>query len=137
MIYRKRIVISLLIVISLFPITGQFCGLDKNRVNQTNVNNPEKDSLSTNDVAGTDLYAENIGAYVVGNKSIIKQSLFSNDTSILPQFDTRDPAFYKCNILISVSNGIVPEIFPNVITESEKSLLARHFYFTVIIITIS
>lgn len=122
MICRKRIVIIILIIVSLFPITDQFYGLDKNRVNQTNVDNPEKDILSTNDVAGTDLYAENIEAYVVGNKSIIKQSLFSNDTSILPQFDTRDPAFYKCNILVSVSNGIVPEIFPNVITESEIPL---------------
>ena len=36
-----------------------------------------------------------INVFVSGNKSLIKQSLFTNDTSILPHFDTRDPAFYK------------------------------------------
>ena len=82
----------------------------------------EEKNLTTTDVAGTDLYAENIDVYVAGNKSIIKQSLFSNDTSILPQFDTRDPAFYKCNLHFSVSNGIVPEIFPNVVTENDIPL---------------
>ncbi|MBY9002621.1 MAG: hypothetical protein KGD73_01495 [Candidatus Lokiarchaeota archaeon] len=73
--------------------------------------------LKLSDIAGTDLYSENIDAYVAGNKSIIKQSLFSNDTSILSQFDTRDPAFYKCNVLISASNGITPSIFPRLLTE--------------------
>ncbi|MFX1388398.1 MAG: hypothetical protein ACFE9M_14360, partial [Promethearchaeota archaeon] len=48
----------------------------------------------------------------------IKQSLFTNDTNILSQFDSNDPAFYKCNIIISASNGINPEIFPRVLTES-------------------
>ena len=76
-------------------------------------------SLRLADIAGTDLYAEQIQAYVAGNKSIIKQSLFTNDTSILSQFDTNDPAFYKCNILISASNAIAPEIFPRILTESE------------------
>jgi len=47
----------------------------------------------------------------------VKQALFTNDTSILSQFDTRDPAFYKCNVLISASNGITPAIFPRLLTE--------------------
>ncbi|MEJ2295435.1 MAG: hypothetical protein P8Y23_11805, partial [Candidatus Lokiarchaeota archaeon] len=101
MIYKKAIIIGILITISLFSIPIHFYRLNKNLFNRIEDNNLENHFLSTNDVAGTDLYAENIEAYVVGNKSIIKQSLFSNDTSILPQFDTRDPAFYKCNILIS------------------------------------
>ena len=75
------------------------------------------EELKLSDIAGTDLYSENIDVYVAGNKSIIKQSLFTNDTSILSQFDTRDPAFYKCNVLISASNGINPAIFPRLLTE--------------------
>lgn len=74
-------------------------------------------NLQLSDIAGTDLYAENIDVYVAGNNSIIKQSLFTNDTSILSQFDTRDPAFYKCNVLISASNGITPVIFPRLLNE--------------------
>jgi len=58
---------------------------------------------------------------VAGNKSVIKQSLFTNDTSILPKFDTRDPAFYKCNVLFSASNGITPELFPRVLNEDPYS----------------
>lgn len=77
----------------------------------------EIEELNLSDIAGTDLYSENIDVYVAGNKSIIKQSLFTNDTSILSQFDTRDPAFYKCNVLISASNGITPAIFPRLLTE--------------------
>ncbi|MFW9880908.1 MAG: hypothetical protein ACFFG0_48220, partial [Candidatus Thorarchaeota archaeon] len=70
-------------------------------------------------MAGSDLYAEKINAFVAGNKSIIKQSLFTNDTNILSQFDSNDPAFYKCNIILSASNGINPSIFPRIMTESE------------------
>ncbi len=78
----------------------------------------EEKFLKSSDIAGSDLYAEQINAYVAGNKSIICQSLFSNDTNIFSQFDTNDPAFYKCNVLISASNGIVPEIFPKILTDS-------------------
>ena len=77
----------------------------------------DENLISTSDIAGTDLYAEKINAFVVGNKSIIKQSLFTNDTSILPRFNTRDPAFYKCNVLLSASNGITPKIFPRILNE--------------------
>jgi len=81
----------------------------------------EKYLIHSSDIAGTDLYAENINAFVAGNKSLIKQSLFTNDTSILPHFDTRDPAFYKCNVLFSASNGITPEIFPRIFNEDSYS----------------
>ncbi len=70
------------------------------------------------DIAGTDLYAEQISAYVAGSKSIIRQSLFTNDTNIVSQFDTNDPAFDKCNIFLSVSNGINPDMFPRIISEN-------------------
>jgi len=75
--------------------------------------------LKSSDIAGSDLYAEKINVFVAGNKSIIKQSLFTNDTNILSEFDSNDPAFYKCNVIISASNGINPEIFPTILTESD------------------
>ncbi|MFX1569702.1 MAG: hypothetical protein ACFFCV_15190 [Promethearchaeota archaeon] len=75
--------------------------------------------LKTSDIAGSDLYAETIDAFVAGNKSIIKQSLFTNDTNILSQFDSNDPAFYKCNVIMSATNGINPDIFPTILTESQ------------------
>ncbi len=77
----------------------------------------ESSSIHNSDIAGSDLYAEQINAFVAGNKSIIKQSLFTNDTSILSRFDTRDPAFYKCNVLFSASNGITPALFPRILAE--------------------
>ncbi|MHA2280334.1 MAG: hypothetical protein ACXAC5_05745 [Promethearchaeota archaeon] len=81
--------------------------------------NDEKDKLISSDIAGSDLYAEQINAYVAGNKSIIKQSLFTNDTNIFSQLDLNDPAFYKCNALISASNTINPGIFPKLLIESK------------------
>ncbi|NVM43638.1 MAG: hypothetical protein HWN79_01885 [Candidatus Lokiarchaeota archaeon] len=78
----------------------------------------ESSSIHSSDIAGSDLYAEQINAFVAGNKSIIKQSLFTNDTSILSRFDTRDPAFYKCNVLFSASNGITPALFPRILAEN-------------------
>jgi len=81
----------------------------------------ESSTIHLSDIAGSDLYAEKINAFVVGNKSIIKQSLFTNDTSILSRFDTRDPAFYKCNVLFSASNGITPALFPRILAEEGYS----------------
>ncbi len=93
--------------------TPQFAGYAK-------VKQPINDNmLRTSDIAGSDLYAEKIHTYVAGNKSIIKQSLFTNDTNILSQFDSNDPAFFKCNVLLSVSNGKNPGIFPMILTEGD------------------
>ncbi|UCC21198.1 MAG: hypothetical protein JSV62_07960, partial [Promethearchaeota archaeon] len=88
-------------------------------IENDNLREYESDSPLESDVAGSDLYAEKINAYVAGNKSIIKQSLFTNDTNILSQFDSNDPAFSRCNIIFSVSNGINPSIFPRIMTENE------------------
>ncbi|MFX1311656.1 MAG: hypothetical protein ACFFHD_03450 [Promethearchaeota archaeon] len=88
-------------------------------INLNNGDNLELDNLKTSDIAGTDLYAEKINAFVAGDKCIIKQSLFTNDTNIFSQFDINDPAFYKCNILISASNTINHDIFPKILTESD------------------
>lgn len=115
------LIISILFtVIFLTPIVSV---IDKNNKNvfieQKNVSQFDEDVLKPSDIAGSDLYAEKINAFVAGNKSIIKQSLFTNDTNILSQFDSNDPAFYKCNVIISASNGINPAIFPNVLSESK------------------
>ncbi|MFX1462178.1 MAG: hypothetical protein ACFFBF_03925 [Promethearchaeota archaeon] len=90
-------------------------------IEETNVLEINKNHLKSSDIAGSDLYSESIDAFVAGNKSIIKQSLFTNDTNILSQFDSNDPAFYKCNVFISASNGINSEIFPRILTESGLS----------------
>jgi hypothetical protein len=113
---RKDIIIILVILIDLV------FGLNINYIlqNSLNVNQNQEwiiEDPQTSDIAGSDLYAENIDVVLAGNTSIIKQSMFSNDTSILPKFDTRDPAFYKCNILISASNGILPKAFPKILDE--------------------
>ncbi|NVM34096.1 MAG: hypothetical protein HWN81_00775 [Candidatus Lokiarchaeota archaeon] len=86
---------------------------------EKSITETEGNIMKTSDIAGSDLYAENINAFVAGNKSIIKQSLFTNDTNILSQFDSNDPAFSKCNVIISASNGINPDIFPTILTESD------------------
>ncbi len=105
-----------------FSIPPNF-NFDNSIINESNSKEIDgTETLKLSDIAGTDLYSENIDAYVAGNKSIIRQSLFTNDTSILSQFDTRDPAFYKCNVLISVSNGITPAIFPRLLTEDGFSM---------------
>jgi len=116
---RMRIFIFLFLLfipfLSIFPINNSNL-----EINEGYVNNYDeiKERLNSADVAGTDLYAEQISAYVAGEKSIIRQTLFTNDTNIIPHFDTNDPAFYKCNILITASNGKVPEMFPSVLSQN-------------------
>ncbi|MCK4383282.1 MAG: hypothetical protein KAW66_08315, partial [Candidatus Lokiarchaeota archaeon] len=119
-IIKKLIVLIIMLNILSIPLYGNF--MEKFIVpNVEGENIAEKYLIHSSDIAGTDLYAESINAFVAGNKSLIKQSLFTNDTSILPHFDTRDPAFYKCNVLFSASNGITPEIFPRIFNEDSYS----------------
>ena len=117
----KEILIALFFLSFIsFPIYDNFSSQEF-VVDYEEQSNFQEKFLEISDIAGTDLYAEQINAFVAGNKSVIKQSLFTNDTSILPKFDTRDPAFYKCNVLFSVSNGITPELFPRVLNEDRYS----------------
>ncbi|MGV9200572.1 MAG: hypothetical protein ACOC4M_17325, partial [Promethearchaeia archaeon] len=106
----------ILLVMPFFSIFPLMVGSEE--INRASETKKTTNQLQTSDVAGSDLYAEQISAYVAGAKSIIQQSLFTNDTNIFPKFDVNDPAFYKCNVLISASNGITPETFPNILTES-------------------
>jgi len=116
------------VIIIITLISPLYLNLHKNYQNfsfeEFEIENEELGNIRVSDIAGTDLYAEQIKAFVAGNKSIIKQSLFTNDTNIFTQFDINDPAFYKCNILISASNTINPDIFPIPLTES---LIADQF----------
>lgn len=74
--------------------------------------------LKKSDVAGSELYSEQINAYVAGAKSIIQQSLFTNDSNIFPNMDFNDPAFYLCTMMLSASNGNASEIFPSILGEN-------------------
>lgn len=112
---NKSIKILLILIILIIPI---YFNINLIKLKSKGLNEDKNDFLRSTDIAGTDLYAEQIEVYVAGNKSIIKQSLFSNDTNIFSQFDLNDPAFYKCNVLISASNTLKPDIFPIPLTES-------------------
>jgi len=110
---KNRTKVFVILILMFTPVISMV-----NEIYLNDINLPEYDDLQTSDIAGFDLYSESISAYVAGDKSIIKQSLFTNDTNILSHFDINDPAFYKCNILISVSNGINSEICPSVMNNN-------------------
>lgn len=118
---HRLLIYSILILIIFITPLNLSLNLNKKRIHleENNIIDNMEKLLKQSDIAGSDLYAESINAFVAGNKSIIKQSLFTNDTNILSQFDSNDPAFYKCNIIVSASNGINPGIFPRILTESE------------------
>ncbi|MFX1376635.1 MAG: hypothetical protein ACFFA0_12565 [Promethearchaeota archaeon] len=113
----KLFIIIIILILPLYLDLNTY--IQKIDIEQREKNFENEYFLRSSDIAGTDLYAEQIRAYVAGNRSIIKQSLFTNDTNIFTQFDINDPAFYKCNILISASNTIKPDIFPIPLTEGE------------------
>ncbi|MGQ4874749.1 MAG: Rho termination factor N-terminal domain-containing protein [Promethearchaeia archaeon] len=118
-ILKKKIEFFIFLLILITPFIGIFPINSFDSENDDNYKiNVIKNNLRPSDVAGTDLYAEQISAYIAGEKSIIRQILFTNDTNIIPHFDTNDPAFYKCNILITASNGKVPEMFPSVLSQN-------------------
>ena len=119
--YKKAFLVFGIILSFLSTSVHISANLEELSPEKDNYSISETTSLQTSDIAGSDLYAERIDAFVAGNKSIIKQSLFTNDTSILSRFDTRDPAFYKCNILFSASNGITPDIFPRILHEGDHN----------------
>ncbi|MHA1819776.1 MAG: BatD family protein [Promethearchaeota archaeon] len=70
-------------------------------------------SLKSSDVAGSDMYSEQLSAFIAGRHSLIKQSFVTNDTNIFQNFDYNDPAFLECSVVIAASNGITPEIYPD------------------------
>ncbi|MFX0075265.1 MAG: hypothetical protein ACFE96_07480, partial [Candidatus Hermodarchaeota archaeon] len=116
---KKLIIVSVIILNFFSPVVHSYFNIEELFPLAENNKNSETSSLNSSDIAGSDLYAEQINAFVAGNKSLIRQSLFTNDTSILSHFDTRDPAFHKCNVLFSASNGITPKIFPRILNEND------------------
>lgn len=83
-----------------------------------NIPESENQNLQTSDVAGMELYAEQISAYVASSKSIIRQSLFTNDTNIFKNLDFNDPGFYRCNMMLTASNGKSSGMFPSVLSQN-------------------
>lgn len=121
--YRKIVQILMISYLIFSPLLVMFTGNENQSIVMEdnfseNLNSEEQNNLKTSDIAGSDLYAEQISAYVAGSESIIRQSLFTNDTNIFSNFDVNDPAFYKCNVLLSASNGITPGLFPYVLTDN-------------------
>jgi len=112
------LLISILIIGPLFTIFAPKLNYEILPEKSSSEAFPYNNKVKSSDVAGTDLYAEQISAFVAGNKSLIRQSLFTNDTNIFTQFDVTDPAFHQCNVIISVSNGIKPQIFPSIMTNN-------------------
>ncbi len=120
--FRKKFYFILFVVFTqllvFFPINTNHSLIENHdSLNDDSKEDPKETPL-VSDVSGNDMYSEQISAYVAGSKSIIRQSFFTNDTNILKNFDTKDPAFYNCNVLIIASNGITPEMFPSVLMEN-------------------
>lgn len=89
-------------------------------------------NLESSDVAGSDLYAEQISAFVAGDSSLIRQSFITNDSNIFKNLDFNDPGFINCSMMIAASNGIEPQIFPlpvgNSVFSSENFVINRPFF---------
>ncbi|MEJ2276239.1 MAG: hypothetical protein P8Y70_00605 [Candidatus Lokiarchaeota archaeon] len=119
--YKKHLMICFLLFVLFVPIVSSiFPMVQKNNSYEMNTTNQGNPSIS--DIAGDDLYAEMIEAYVSGPYSIIRNSLLTNDTNLLSNFDINDPAFQGCSLLLSSSNLITPSIFPQVLTNYGKDL---------------
>ncbi|MHA1339837.1 MAG: BatD family protein [Promethearchaeota archaeon] len=69
-------------------------------------------------VTGSEIYSEQISAFVGGQYSLIRQSYLTNDSNIYKGFDYNDPAFTDCSLLIAMSNGIMPKLYPSPYGES-------------------
>ncbi|TFF98454.1 MAG: hypothetical protein EU547_01505 [Promethearchaeota archaeon] len=111
----KILIVSIAFIMLLNPILISILPFNHNHYN----NSQNLSKMNTSDIAGNDLYAEAIRAYVAGNNTLIKHSLFSNDTNLIKNIDLEDPAFYKCNIYLSTSNNQTSDIFPFPLSERE------------------
>ena len=113
-----RIVGIVLIIILLnLQILISF-GITKIHFYKTNPLDGYSHDLKNSDVAGSELYSEQISAYVAGAKSIIQQSLFTNDSNIFPNMDFNDPAFFRCSMMLTASNGKLSEMFPSILSDN-------------------
>ena len=101
---------QLLVVFSIFFVSA--FSPNSPMVSLINNNNDTIKTPSVSDVAGSEMYSEQLSAYIAGDTSIIKQGYITNDSNILKGFDFNDPAFHECSVLIASSNGITPEMFP-------------------------
>lgn len=136
--YKKNLLIGFALVILMLNIPNFILfGTVDSYYNNENIadkhfNDDNIQDLKKSDVAGSELYSEQINAYVAGAKSIIQQSLFTNDSNIFPNMDFNDPAFYLCTMMLTASNGKVSEMFPSILGEnvfsSQLSLSHNSFF---------
>ncbi len=120
---KNRILVFALVILMLNIPNFILFGTVDSYYNNENIadkhfNDDNIQDLKKSDVAGSELYSEQINAYVAGAKSIIQQSLFTNDSNIFPNMDFNDPAFYLCTMMLSASNGKASEIFPSILGEN-------------------
>ncbi|MHA1585538.1 MAG: hypothetical protein ACTSWL_09800, partial [Promethearchaeota archaeon] len=128
---RKQILIIFDILLFIF-LFGQSLGssFQSNFENVSNSSKSPKGFLSDQkitslqspksaDISGNELYAEQIAVDISGNRSLIQQSFFTNDTNIFSGIDLSDPAFNNAAFMISVSNQLPSPMDPNPRT-SEK-----------------
>ncbi len=113
----KWVLISTVIFMVLSPLPISMLQSDFNYNNITNRGSTELGKPNPSDIAGSDLYAEAIRAYIAGKNSLIKHSLFTNDTNIIKNLDLEDPAFSRCNIYLSTANNKTTDIFPYALSE--------------------
>jgi hypothetical protein len=86
--------------------------VDQNSLGTPNLIEPQSKPFKA-DVSGNELYAEQIAVTIGGESSLISQSYITNDTNIFAKVDLSDPAFSGSSFMMSVSNGIDPNLSPS------------------------
>ncbi|HME52404.1 MAG TPA: BatD family protein [Candidatus Lokiarchaeia archaeon] len=71
-------------------------------------------------ISASDLYSEQIQAYLAGSYSLIRQSAVTNNTSVLNGIPLADPAFLNASFVLFMSNGIYPQYYADPYTPSNE-----------------
>ncbi|MBD3352049.1 MAG: hypothetical protein GF364_11235 [Candidatus Lokiarchaeota archaeon] len=106
----------LLILVNIYVLNGIVL-IDNNEFNSSNSNkinymNDYPLSPEPSDVAGSEVYSEQISVFAAGRSSVVRQSYVTNDSNIFKNFDYNDPGFLECSLFIAASNGISPSMYP-------------------------
>ncbi len=108
-IFSKKGIKSLLLLVLTVLSLSLFQSLPLSTDSRTMVNSIDPEKA---DIAGSELFAEQLNAVVAGNNSLITHSMITNDSNIFNYFDLRDPAFLDASFMISTSNGKRPATCP-------------------------
>src|SRR6056297_892152 len=118
----KSVFLFILLSIQLMSLTvdNNLYTTDESRYSSKVQETPvQKNQLpGSSDVSGNELFAEQIGVSIAGNNSIIQHSYITNDTNIFAEMDFSDPAFVGSSFVMSLSNGIHPDIYPEPVTSN-------------------